>query len=139
MKPGDLYFLCGVVHDWDDESALTILRNCREAISAAGRLLMLETVVPENDSMHFSKSLDLNMLAISCRRERTLTEFCTLLTATGFRMSRIVATMAPQSKLSGCCETGLNPVSRYPQWFLILRRSGRNNQHPKRSSPMMTA
>jgi SAM-dependent methyltransferase len=94
---GDLYFLCGVVHDWDDERALTILRNCRDAVSATGRLLLLETVVPENDSMHFSKILDLNMLAMSSGRERNRTEFHTLLATAGFRMSRIVATMAPQS------------------------------------------
>lgn len=93
----DLYFLCGVVHDWDDERAVTILRNCRAAVSTAGRLLLLETVVPENDSMHFSKILDLNMLAMSSGRERSQTEFRTLLAAAGFRMSRIVATLAPQS------------------------------------------
>jgi hypothetical protein len=86
-----------VVHDWDDERALTILRNCRDAVSATGRLLLLETVVPENDSMHFSKILDLNMLAMSYGRERNRTEFHTLLATAGFRMSRIVATMAPQS------------------------------------------
>lgn len=94
---GDLYFLCGVVHDWDDERAVTILRNCRQAMPAAGRLLLLETVVPENDSKHFGKILDLNMMAMSSGRERTRTEFCTLLTAAGFRMSGIIATMAPQS------------------------------------------
>jgi hypothetical protein len=94
---GGLYFLCGVVHDWDDERAVIILRNCREAVSTTGRLFLLETVVPENDSMHFSKILDLNMLAMSSGRERTRTEFHTLLAAAGFRMSRVVATMAPQS------------------------------------------
>jgi hypothetical protein len=93
----DLYFLCGVVHDWDDDKAATILRNCRQAMPATGRLLMLETVVPEDDSMHFSKILDLNMLAMSSGRERTRREFCTLLAAAGFRMSKIIATMAPQS------------------------------------------
>ena len=94
---GDLYFLCGVVHDWDDERVVTILRKCREAVSSTGRLVLLETVVPENDSMHFSKILDLNMLAMSSGRERNRTEFRTVLAAAGFRMSRIVATMAPQS------------------------------------------
>jgi len=94
---GDLYFLCGVVHDWDDERAVNILRNCREAISSSGRLLLLETVIPENDSKHFGKILDLNMMAMSSGRERTRKELCTLLTAAGFRMSRIIPTMAPQS------------------------------------------
>jgi hypothetical protein len=94
---GDLYFLCGVVHDWDDDHAVTILRNCRQAMPATARLLLLETVVPENDSMHFGKILDLNMLAMSSERERTRAEFCTLLTAAGLKMCRIVATMAPQN------------------------------------------
>jgi len=93
----DLYFLCGVVHDWDDDRAGTILRNCHQAMPATGRLLVLETVVPEDDSMHFGKILDLNMLAMSSGRERTRAEFCTLLTAAGFKVARIVATMAPQS------------------------------------------
>lgn len=35
-RGGDLYFLCGVVHDWDDKRAVAILRNCREAIFASG-------------------------------------------------------------------------------------------------------
>lgn len=93
----DLYFLCGVVHDWDDDRAGTILRNCRQAMPASGRVLLLETVIPEDDSMHFGKILDLNMLAMSSGRERTRAEFCTLLSAAGLRMSKIVATMAPQS------------------------------------------
>jgi hypothetical protein len=93
----DLYMLCGVVHDWDDDRAVTILRNCRQAMAAGGRLLLLETVVPENDSMHFSKILDINMMAMSSGRERTQTEFCTLLTAAGFKMVKVVSTMAPQS------------------------------------------
>jgi SAM-dependent methyltransferase len=93
----DLYILCGVVHDWDDDRAATILRNCRQAMPATGRLLLLEAVVPENDSMHFSKILDINMMAMSSGRERTGAEFNELLTAAGFKMVKIVATMAPQS------------------------------------------
>jgi len=93
----DLYFLCGVVHDWDDDRAGTILRNCRQAMPASGRLLLLESVVPEDDSLHFGKILDLNMLAMSSGRERTRAEFCKLLTDAGFKMCRVVATMAPQS------------------------------------------
>jgi len=100
----DLYVLSGVVHDWDDERAMTILNTCRHAISASGRLLLLETVIPENNSKHFGKILDLNMMAMSSGRERTLTEFRALLTAAGFRMSRIISTMAPQSLIEAVPE-----------------------------------
>lgn len=76
---------------------MAILRNCREAIFASERLLLLETLVPESNSKHFSKILDLNMLAMSFGRERTRAEFCWLLAAAGFKMSRITPTLAPQS------------------------------------------
>ena len=85
------------VHDWDDDRVVTIPRNYRQAMPATGRLLLLETVLPGNNSMHFGKILDLNMLAMSSGRERTRAEFCTLLTAAGLKVARIVATMAPQS------------------------------------------
>jgi len=54
-------------------------------------------VVPEDDSMHFSKILDINMMAMSSGLERTGAEFNELLKAAGFKMVKIVATMAPQS------------------------------------------
>jgi hypothetical protein len=41
---GDAYILSRVIHDWDDDAALTILRNCRRAIRPDGRLLLVEGV-----------------------------------------------------------------------------------------------
>jgi hypothetical protein len=91
------YILSGVMHDWDDDHATAILKNCRRGIAKNGRLLLLETVVPASDSMDFSKILDLNMLAMSTGRERTKAEFCSLLEAAGFKLTRILPTVAPQS------------------------------------------
>lgn len=93
----DVYLLCGVVHDWDDDGVITILRNCRRAMTTNGRLLLVDMVVPDTDSKSFSKLLDLNMLVMTGGRERTQTEFCGLLEASDYRLARIVRTMAPQS------------------------------------------
>jgi O-methyltransferase domain/Dimerisation domain len=93
----DAYLLCGVVHDWDDDKAITILRNCRRAMAKTGRVLLLEMLLPEADSMHFGKLLDLNMLVMTGGRERTQVEFHALLDAADFRLRRVIATMAPQS------------------------------------------
>jgi ubiquinone/menaquinone biosynthesis C-methylase UbiE len=93
----DAYLLCGVVHDWDDTRAVQILKHCRRAMAKSGRVLLLETVVPETDSMHFSKLLDLNMLVMTGGRERTKAEFRTLLDAADYKLTRIIGTMAPQS------------------------------------------
>src|SRR5262249_59626859 len=43
---GDAYILKSIIHDWDDERSATILKNCRDAISAAGKLLLIERVMP---------------------------------------------------------------------------------------------
>jgi len=48
--PGaDVYVLAQVLHDWDDRRAVAILRNCRRSIAEAGRLLVLEQVLPAGD------------------------------------------------------------------------------------------
>ena len=93
----DAYILSGVIHDWDDDHGIRILKNCRRAMTRNGRLLLVEMVVPDADAKCFSKLLDLNMLVMTGGRERTKSEFRTLLAAAGYRLTKIVPTMAPQS------------------------------------------
>ena len=95
----DAYVLCGVIHDWDDDLAVQILRNCRLAINPNGRLLLVEVVVPDDDAHCFSKLLDLNMMVMTGGRERTRGEFAALLHRAGFSLSRTIPTLAPQSVL----------------------------------------
>ena len=91
------YLLCGVIHDWDDNRAVTILRNCRKATTKNGRVLLIDMIVPDAASASFSKLLDLNMLVMNGGRERTIAEFCALLNAADYKLTRIVPTLAPQS------------------------------------------
>ena len=62
-----------------------------------GRLLLVEMVVPDAAANCFSKLLDLNMLVMTGGRERTKSELRTLLATAGYRLTKIVPTMAPQS------------------------------------------
>nr|AHE14775.1 EspM-like O-methyltransferase [uncultured bacterium] len=87
---GDAYLFKGVVHNWPDDDAVTMLRNCRRAMTPAARLLLVEWVVPPGDTFHPSKFLDLAMLFVYGGRERTEDEFARLLTAAGLRLTRIV-------------------------------------------------
>ena len=59
---GDAYVLKRIIHDWDDEKSLQILRNVRAAMNPDGKVLIVETVVPDDDREHLSKLLDLEML-----------------------------------------------------------------------------
>jgi O-methyltransferase domain len=91
VPPGyDAYVLAHVLHDWTDEQALPILRNCRQAISSHGRLLIVDAVLPPGDAPHPGKLMDLLMLTVTGGIERTAEEFAMLLRAGGFEMRRVV-------------------------------------------------
>ena len=72
----DAYLLSRVLHDWDDEDALRILRVCREAMSADARLLVVDAILPERAvDQPFAIRMDLHMLLLLGARERTEAEF----------------------------------------------------------------
>ena len=102
VPPGaDVYLMSGVVHDWDDERAVTILANCRASMARTGRVLVVECVVPDGDESSFSTLLDLNMLVMNGGRERTKAEFQQLFDAAGLRMTRVLPTLSPLSIVEG--------------------------------------
>lgn len=94
-RGGDLYFLSGVLHDWSNQSAHTILSNCRSAMRPHGKVLIVECIVPETDDPSFSKLLDLNMMVMTGGRERTEREFRELLEDAGLAVTKIIPTISP--------------------------------------------
>ncbi len=92
---GDTYLLKHIIHDWDDERSAVILRNCREAMAAGGRALVVEGVMPPGNEPSNSKLWDVVMLALtSGGRERTEEEYAALFEQVGLTLSRIVPTNA---------------------------------------------
>ena len=98
---GDTYLLKTVIHDWDDPRATTILRNCRSAMAPASKLLLVERELPEPGQAGRTAEaflLDLEMLVMTPGgRERTRSEFSSLLAGAGFNLAKIVPTGAPVS------------------------------------------
>ncbi|MBL1102269.1 methyltransferase [Streptomyces sp. 205] len=96
---GDVHVLKSVLHDWNDEQCVTILRHCREALPESGRLLLVERVLPDtatagaDELMYLS---DLNMLVKVGGRERTRADWDALLHASGFRLSAVTPLPRPQ-------------------------------------------
>lgn len=89
---GDAYILSHIIHDWNEDQCLTILRNCRNAMKPGARLLIVEFVLPEGDEPHFGKLADMVMLAIPGGEERTALEYGSLLAQAGLKMTRVVPT-----------------------------------------------
>jgi len=98
---GNTYLMKTVIHDWDDARATTILANCRSAMTAGGKLLIIERELPEIGAPGQTAEaflLDLEMLVMTPGgRERTRSEFARLLSDTQFKLVRIVPTTSPLS------------------------------------------
>ncbi|MFC5184120.1 methyltransferase [Actinomadura harenae] len=91
VPTADAYVLSNIVHNWNDEDALTILRNVRAALPAHGRVLLLDILLPEDDRPHLGKELDMRMLALyDGARERTESEYLGLLGEAGLRPNRVI-------------------------------------------------
>jgi O-methyltransferase domain len=88
---GDAYLLKGIIHDWNDEAALEILRSCRRAIRPDGTLLLVETVLTGSDDTAGALK-DLLMMVLTSGRERTQPEFRSLLQEAGFSLTRVIST-----------------------------------------------
>jgi ubiquinone/menaquinone biosynthesis C-methylase UbiE len=100
----DTYMTKSIIHDWDDERAVKILKNIQKVLPAEGRVLLVEMVVPENNEPHFSKLLDLEMLCSPGGVERTESEFRELLAAAGLRLTRVIPTKSPFSVIEAVKE-----------------------------------
>ncbi len=102
MPPaGDAYILSHVIHDWDDERSVAILRNCRQAMRKDGKLLLVEEVLPPGNASSFAKLLDLHMLVVTGGRERTEAEYAALFAAAGFRLTKVIPTDSGASVIEG--------------------------------------
>lgn len=84
---GDSYLLSRVIHDWNDEDALRILRTVREAMPTGAQLVLIDKVIPDVPGFHPGKFSDLQMLVVLGGQERTLSELTALLDRAGFRIT----------------------------------------------------
>jgi hypothetical protein len=96
---GDAYVMKHILHDWDDDQALAILANIRNALGRRpdGRVLLFEMVIPDGSEADLGKLVDLEMMVMPGGRERTADEFDTLFARAGFELTQIVATESPMS------------------------------------------
>ena len=93
---GNLYMLKNIVHDWDDERSLVILRTCRQAMNATAKIVLLERVMPERivNADHALSALmaDLQMMVVLGGRERSTDEYRNLLEEARLRVTRVIPT-----------------------------------------------
>lgn len=89
---GDIYLLKSVLHNWDDQGCITILKNCRTAMHENARLLIIERIIPEGNERSEGRLFDINMLVMTNGRERAVKEYKKLLDVSGFSLLRVIST-----------------------------------------------
>jgi hypothetical protein len=98
---GDAHIMKWIIHDWDDDQSVAILKNSHRALAESGKLILVEAVVPAGNEPHFSKFIDLNMMVMTGGREPTEAEFHDIYERAGFRLTRVVPTESPFSVIEG--------------------------------------
>ena len=91
----DVYLLKSVLHDWDDDDAVRILRSVAAAMSPSARLFVLERLRPEPTGFSavdraVARS-DLNMLVGTGGKERSEATYRELLESSGLHAQRTLA------------------------------------------------
>jgi hypothetical protein len=99
---GDVYVLKLIIHDWDDERALMILRNCARAMRGHGTLLVMEGVMAagmarQTAEYHDAAKADVTMMMWTGGKHRTQEEFRDLFAAAGLKLGRIIPTSSRYS------------------------------------------
>lgn len=88
VPTADAYVMKMILHDWNDDECVQLLKNARRRAATAGRVFIVEHVVPPAGTPHFAKLFDIHMLCWGTGRERTELEYAALLQACGWRFVR---------------------------------------------------
>jgi hypothetical protein len=96
----DVQLLIRILHNWNDDDCVVILRQCRTGIATGGTLLLGEQLL-EPDPLRGRPTdylLDTQMMAMFGQaRERTEAQFRHLLGQSGFALTKVVRTRSPVS------------------------------------------
>lgn len=86
-QSGDVYLLSRVLHDWDDQRCQAFLKRCAESMPKDAELLIVERLLPEDDTPSLAVAWDVHMLCNVGGRERTVGHYRQLLAEAGFTLT----------------------------------------------------
>ena len=97
----DLYIMKMILHDWNDDECIKILSNIHKSASDKSKIFIVEHLVPDPAIPHFSKLFDIHMMCATTGRERTIEEYKSILSQSGWRY---IQTHYPKSNMIGVIE-----------------------------------
>ena len=79
-----------ILHDWSDQESAQILKAVRRSAPPHAKLLLAEWLIPEESEPNWTLFVDMIMLGELTGKERTSTEFESLLGESGFKLDRVI-------------------------------------------------
>ena len=105
VPSADAYLMKLILHDWNDDECVQILKNQYQAANPGGRIFLVEHIIPDPGTPHFSKLFDIHMMCWGTGRERTQDEYASLLQKAGWKY---IKTWFPASRAMGIIEGAKN-------------------------------
>jgi len=90
-----------IIHELADDVCIKILKACRKGVNSGGRLLVVDNVIQPGQRFRTGKFMDLQMLIFPGGCERTEKQFRDLFAAAGWKLSRVIPTVVPESIVEG--------------------------------------
>jgi len=98
--------MANILHDWDDDRAEMILRNCRRAMPPHAKLLVIERAIVDDPTKSLPTFIaDISMMVLTGGKERMDNEYAELFTRVGLRLTSVLPVLAPYAIFEGT----LNP------------------------------
>lgn len=95
LPTADAYVMMEVIHDWPDDRSLAILTAARAAAAPGATLLVIESLITEEQPDPRARILDIIMLTVTGGRERTSSQLDELLRRTGWQQQQVIDTAGP--------------------------------------------
>jgi acetylserotonin O-methyltransferase len=85
LPEGDLYSLGRILHDWSESKILLLLKRIHDRLPSGGAVLIAEKLLePDKSGPLWAQMQNLNMLACTEGKERTVSEYKAILEQVGF-------------------------------------------------------
>lgn len=83
---GDVYFMSHIIHDWDDDRCLLLLRRCYEALPSGGPVIVMEMLLNEDKNGSLLAVFQwFGLIGSTYGDQRTASEISALMKQVGFR------------------------------------------------------
>ncbi|CAI7666386.1 unnamed protein product [Penicillium manginii] len=102
VKGARFYYFRSIMHDWDDEKALIILKNTISALGPDSSILIDDMVLPNSGVHWHATQVDMTMMSSLASLERTTEQWHTLMEKAGLKIVGIHTYSARYNSILEC-------------------------------------